>query len=41
MTHPIMEKIKNLNIEEMTPISALNFLWELKKEVLEKEKREK
>jgi len=40
-THPIMEKIKNLNIEEMTPISALNFLWELKKEVLEKEKREK
>jgi len=41
MTNPIIEKIKNLNIEEMTPISALNFLWELKKEILEKEKREK
>uniref|UniRef100_A0A7V6CDL0 DNA mismatch repair protein MutS n=1 Tax=Thermodesulfobacterium geofontis TaxID=1295609 RepID=A0A7V6CDL0_9BACT len=41
LTHPVMEKIKNLNIEEMTPISALNFLWELKKEISEKEKREK
>jgi len=41
MANPIIEKIKNLNIEEMTPISALNFLWELKKEILEKEKREK
>ena len=41
LTNPLIEKIKNLNIEEMTPISALNFLWELKKAVLEKEKREK
>jgi len=30
-----------LNIEEMTPISALNFLWEVKKEIVSKEKKEK
>ncbi|MBO8143950.1 MAG: DNA mismatch repair protein MutS [Thermodesulfobacterium sp.] len=40
MTNPIIEKIKSLNIEEMTPISALNFLWEVKKELVEKEKKE-
>ena len=40
-SHPILERIKNLNIEEMTPISALNFLWEVKKEIVSKEKKEK
>ncbi len=40
-TDPILEKIKNLNLEEMTPISALNFLWEIKEELISKEKRSK
>lgn len=30
-SHPIIEKIKNLDVERMTPIEALNFLWEIKK----------
>lgn len=39
--HPLIERIKNLNVEEMTPISALNFLWEAKREILRIEKKEK
>ncbi|MDN5379631.1 DNA mismatch repair protein MutS [Thermodesulfobacterium sp.] len=31
--HPVLQKIRNLNIEEITPIEALNFLWEIKKEL--------
>lgn len=37
--HPVVEKIKNLNIEEMTPIEALNFLWEIKKEINKLERK--
>lgn len=39
--HPILEKIKNLDIENISPLFALNFLWELKKELCAKEKKEK
>ncbi len=38
-THPVLEKIVKLNIEEMTPISALNFLWEIKQELVSKKKK--
>ncbi len=38
-THPVLEKIKNLNIEKMTPIDALNFLWKVKQELISKKKR--
>ena len=34
---PIVEKIKNTNPLEMTPMEALNYLYELKKEVSRKE----
>ena len=34
---PIVEKIKNINPLEMTPMEALNYLYELKKEVSRKE----
>jgi DNA mismatch repair protein MutS len=37
-THPVVEKLKKINIEEITPIEALNLLWELKKEFSKKEK---
>jgi len=37
--HPVVKKIKELNIEEMTPISALNFLWELKQNLCSEKKR--
>ena len=36
---PVVEKIKKVNVEEMTPIEALNFLWELKKELNSRKKR--
>lgn len=31
--HPVLEKIRSLEIEKITPIEALNFLWEIKKEI--------
>ena len=36
-TNPIEEKIKQINPLEMTPMEALNYLYELKKEVTRKE----
>ena len=36
-TNPIEEKIKGINPLEMTPMEALNYLYELKKEVSRKE----
>ena len=36
-TNPIEEKIKGINPLEMTPMEALNYLYELKKEVRRKE----
>ena len=33
------EKIKNINPLEMTPMEALNYLYELKKEVSRKEQK--
>ncbi len=38
ISHSVIEKIKNINVEKMTPIEALNFLWKLKKEIEKKEK---
>lgn len=37
--HPVLEKIKNLKLEEITPISALNLLWEIQKELKGKTKK--
>lgn len=31
--HPVIEKLRTLEVEKMTPIEALNFLWEIKKEL--------
>ncbi len=39
--HFILEKIKNLDLENMSPLSALNLLWEFKKELSSQEKKEK
>ena len=35
-TNPIEEKVKSINPLEMTPMEALSFLYELKKEIKEK-----
>ncbi len=32
--HPLIEEIKRLKLEEMTPIEALNFLWKAKERLL-------
>ena len=32
-THPVVEKLKELEIESMTPMDAINELWKLKEEV--------
>ena len=32
-THPVIKKLKELNIESLTPIEALNYLNELKKDI--------
>ncbi len=37
--HPVLEKIKNLKLEEITPLSALNLLWEFQKELIKKTKK--
>ena len=37
--HPILQKIKTLNLEEMTPISALNLLWEFKQSLVSQNKK--
>ena len=37
--HPILQKIKALNLEEMTPISALNLLWEFKQSLVSQNKK--
>ena len=37
LINPIEEKIKNINPLEMTPMEALNYLYELKKDVSKKE----
>lgn len=34
-SHPALEKIKNLDLENMTPMEAMNALWKLRKEVEE------
>ncbi|MCS7278779.1 MAG: DNA mismatch repair protein MutS [Thermodesulfobacteriaceae bacterium] len=31
--HPILERLKSLKLEEMTPLSALNLLWEFQREL--------
>ncbi len=31
--NPVIEKIKQLDVENLSPIEALNFLWEIKKEI--------
>ena len=33
ITHPVIEKLKKIKVEEMTPIEALNFLWEIKRQI--------
>jgi len=34
-SHPVLEKLKDMEVENMTPMDAINELWKLKKEVEE------